>query len=70
MRKLKFINVVIPELVSYLIHGNEKIPDYRCPECGYGVADDYVCCPHCGVWLNWKKEDEDSHAFRMLMENK
>ena len=42
MRKLRLIKVVVPELIAYFTNGGEKIPDYRCPICGFGVADDYV----------------------------
>lgn len=25
----------------------EKLYDWRCPTCGMGIAEDYVCCPYC-----------------------
>ena len=54
MRKFKLIKVVAPEIVAYTKYGNgEKVPDYRCPVCGFGVAEDYICCPHCSAELNW-----------------
>lgn len=70
MRKIKLIKVVIPEIVAYLGQGPEidnMYPDYRCPECGFGVADDYVACPHCGSELNWEKVRKPSKEFRKLI---
>lgn len=29
--------------------------DYTCPECGCGVAGEYVCCPYCRQALDWSK---------------
>ena len=69
MKKLKLVKVVSPELIAYLTFGDEKLPDYRCPICGSGVADDYVCCPHCGAELNWKHEDKKSKEFRKLIDS-
>ncbi len=39
------------EQVSIVIHGDNVIPDYRCPTCGMGVAPEYVCCPYCAQKL-------------------
>lgn len=51
--------VVVPEIVAYLRMGDkESIPDYRCPNCGYGIAEDYVSCPHCGGVLDWESVEE------------
>lgn len=69
MRKLKLIKVVAPELVAYITHGGEKVPDYACPECGMGVADNYSFCPYCGAEFDWKHESEASAAFRRLVES-
>ena len=41
MRKIRLFKVVVPELVAYTIHGEDKIPDYRCPECGLGACEGY-----------------------------
>lgn len=57
MRKVRLVNVVIPEIVAYMGPDpdiNNMEPDYQCPECGFGVADDYMFCPHCGVELDWR----------------
>ncbi|WP_416390645.1 zinc-ribbon domain-containing protein [[Clostridium] symbiosum] len=43
-------------------------PDYRCPECGFGVADDYMFCPHCGVELDWRHVRMLTERFRKLAE--
>lgn len=67
MRKLKLVKVVIPELVAYLIHGKEKLPEYRCPECGAGVSEEYICCPYCGVGFDWNRKDEKSAEFQKLI---
>ena len=68
MRKLKLIKVVSPELVAYFAHGEEKIPDYCCPICGFGVADDYVCCPHCAAELEQYK-DKKSKEFQKFIDS-
>lgn len=69
MRKLKMIKVVAPELVAYITcNGEEKIPDYVCPECGGGVAEGYISCPYCGAELDWKRKSEESKEFQKLME--
>lgn len=39
-----------PEHIGYVhIHG-EDFPEYRCPaeDCGFGVSEDWICCPYCG----------------------
>ena len=66
--RLGEVCVVVPEVVAYLQMGDdERIPDYRCPICGYGVADDYVSCPHCGGVLNWEDVEAPSEEiFRNL----
>lgn len=68
MRKIKFVKIVIPELVSVTIHGSKKLPDYRCTGCGMGLSDDYSYCPYCGSELDWTKMDEKSEQFwNMIM---
>lgn len=69
MRKLKLIRVVSPKLVAYFPCEGEKILDYCCPVCGFGVADDYVCCPNCATELDWKHEDKKSKEFRKLIDS-
>ena len=29
--------------------------DYVCPECGMGIAMEYICCPYCGMYIDWSK---------------
>lgn len=70
MRKLKLVKVVVPEIVAYMqFSDGEKVPDYRCPHCGFGVEDDYVTCPHCGSELDWKHViDPVKEKFKQLTE--
>ncbi len=46
---------------------SELIPDWQCSNCGYGVADDYVACPHCGSALDWSRARKPSKAFKKFM---
>lgn len=51
--------MVVPKIIAYIPYGLcGVIPDWRCPSCGYGVADDYVACPHCGSWLDWSQAEK------------
>lgn len=71
MRKVRLVKVVIPEIVAYMGPGpdiDNMEPDYRCPECGVGVADDYVSCPHCGSELDWRHVRMLTERFRKLAE--
>lgn len=71
MRRLKLIKVVVPEIVAYIGPGpgiENMEPDYRCPECGFGVADDYVACPHCAAELDWNNVRKPSESFRKLVD--
>lgn len=66
MRKIKFVKVVDPEIVAYFLSRTDTDNteyEYRCPECGFGVAEDYVVCPHCGSELNWKQVKSPSQKF-------
>lgn len=38
------------EFVGYVEYHGERFKEWRCPnrKCGMSVAEDYVCCPHCG----------------------
>ena len=31
--------------------------DYICPECGLGIAGEYICCPYCGTYIDWSEEE-------------
>ena len=45
-----------PEVCTDIYHGDKFIGrDYRCSNCGFGIADDYLCCPYCGQYLDWTK---------------
>lgn len=46
------------ELVAIHKHQEDTFYDYRCPDCGYGVADDYICCPHCTRKLVFEKPEQ------------
>jgi len=70
MRKLKLVKVVVPEIVAYIGQGpgiENMEPDYQCPRCGYGVADDYVSCPHCAAELDWKNVMKTTKKFQKLV---
>ena len=55
--------------VELRLHVSEQMePDYQCPECGFGVADDYVYCPHCGAELDWRHVRMLTERFRKLAE--
>lgn len=64
MRKLRLTKVVVPELVAYFTHSEESTPDYRCPECGFGLAEEYSYCPYCGSELDWKQTHNPEHQER------
>ncbi len=32
--------------------------DYVCPDCGFGIAGEYICCPYCGTYIDWSDERE------------
>lgn len=66
MWKLKFIKVVVPEIVAYM-GSNSMVPDYECT-CGMGVAAEYKCCPNCGAELAWEQVRKPSKKFRKLLE--
>ena len=71
MRKARLIKVVIPKIVAYMGPGpdiDNMEPDYQCPECGFGVADDYMFCPRCGVELDWRHVGMLTERFRKLAE--
>lgn len=68
MKKLKLVKVVVPEIIGYFGNSRETMePDYRCPECGMGVGDNYVCCPYCGSELAWGKTKKPSQGFLRFM---
>lgn len=46
-----------PEICAdvYNAQGELVGKDYRCSECGMGVAEGYICCPYCGQLLDWSE---------------
>lgn len=47
---------VVPELCAETVNmatGELIGRDYRCGRCGMGVAEEWVCCPYCGGWIDW-----------------
>lgn len=57
MRRIRFVKVSTPENVArtYDSVGNIVDEDFRCAECGMGVAREYACCPYCKCELDWDK---------------
>ena len=47
------IAVIAPALVGFIIYllVRGSYPDLECPQCGEGVAEQYVVCPRCGARL-------------------
>ncbi len=46
------------EFVGYTIFHDERFSEWRCPNCGLGVSEDYVCCPYCGQKIKFGKIPE------------
>ena len=46
------------EFIGYTIFHGEKFTEWRCPNCGFGVSEDYVCCPYCGQKIKFGKIPE------------
>ena len=70
MKKIKLVNVVVPEIVAYFSESsdNENFEsDCKCPNCGFGVAKDYVACPHCGSELDWSRVKKPSKKFKKFL---
>lgn len=68
MRKIRFVKVVVPEIVAYIGSDvSDMAPDYRCPECGSGISNDYLYCPYCSVELNWEKVRKPSARFQNFL---
>lgn len=32
--------------------------DYICSECGLGIAEEYICCPYCGTYIDWSEKKD------------
>lgn len=56
-----------PEHIGYVRFGEHMEPDYRCPaeDSGFGVSDDWICCPHCGQRLGEFKEKPEVEFVTM-----
>lgn len=69
MRKIRFIKVVVPEVVAYWSSNGVHIkePDYRCTNCGthVGTRDNY--CSGCGSELDFTKVGKPSKEFREFL---
>ena len=66
-RKLKLVKVAKVEVVAFLNYNNQRLPEYCCSECGFSVADNYICCPYCGSELDWEF-DKPSKEFLELID--
>lgn len=47
------------QCVAIQYHNQDKFYDYRCPTCGMGVANDYICCPYCSQKLYFVRPDTE-----------
>ena len=48
-------------IIGYAIRKNKKTnlePQYNCPKCGSKVLKNYVCCPYCGVKIEFVKKEK------------
>lgn len=69
MRRIRLVKALAPESVArtYDSAGNRVDEDFRCVECGMGVAREYACCPYCKCELDWDRVISSSdRAFRKL----
>ena len=69
MRRIRLVKVSAPESVArtYDSVGNRVDEDFRCVECGMGVAQEYARCPYCKCELDWDKVTSPSdRTFRKL----
>lgn len=64
MKKIKFVKVVTPEMVSCLIHGDIKMFDYQCPNCDHVLASTDKYCSNCGAELKWTYINANREMFR------
>ena len=65
MRKIKFVKQVIPETIGYFgVDAENTIPDYRCTNCWFGVAEFFEYCPFCGSELAWERVKKEQKAFK------
>ena len=69
MRKIRFIKVVVPEVVAYWSSAGVNIiePDYRCTNCGTHVGTEDNYCSGCGGELDFMKVGKPSEEFRNLL---
>ena len=57
------------EFVGFLRIGNETITEYRCPDCGFGLPDDYSYCPYCGTSVKFEPPEEPKDMITFSRSN-
>lgn len=55
------------ECVAIIKHGGERLPDWRCPTCGMGIADDYICCPYCRQKVKFNESTIRKEEFKVSL---
>ena len=59
------------ECVSIMYLNGERLLDWRCPICGYGVAEEYICCPYCRQKLKFEEKKVNPKDYQIhLTSNK
>ena len=55
------------ECVSIEYHNGERLLDWRCPnpKCGYGVSEEYICCPYCGQKLIFDRSTIKTEQYKV-----
>ncbi len=43
------------EFVGYTELRGERSNEWRCPNCGFGVSEDYTHCPYCGQKIKFNE---------------
>lgn len=43
------------EFVGYVFHCGKSFREWRCPDCGMGVSEEYRCCPYCSRKIKFRK---------------
>lgn len=68
MRRLRFVKVVVPEIVAYMGLDSEPMePNYQC-SCGMDIAEEYKYCPYCGADLSWDEVVQPAKEFRKILD--
>ena len=59
------------ECVSIMYLKGERLLDWRCPACGMGVVEEYVCCPYCRQKLKFEENQVNPNDYKIhLTSNK